>query len=102
MSTETLEQEVKEVKAPKESLFSTRRKKFVTDPLDDSNPVVDMSCALLSGLCIAIAMNPIDVVRTRLMAQQSQSNGQSLLVPKLGLSSLLWSKKITAQYNLTL
>ncbi len=38
MSTETLEQEVK-VKEPAEPLLSKRRKKFITDPLNEDNPI---------------------------------------------------------------
>ncbi|CAB9526423.1 Kidney mitochondrial carrier protein 1 [Seminavis robusta] len=35
-------------------------------------PAVDMTCALISGFVSALAMNPIDVVRTRLFAGSAQ------------------------------
>ena len=42
---------------------------------DDNNladgPLVDMACALASGFCAAIAMNPIDVIRTRIICAKS-------------------------------
>eukprot|EP00521_Asterionellopsis_glacialis_P010737 CAMPEP_0195298108 /NCGR_PEP_ID=MMETSP0707-20130614/22808_1 /TAXON_ID=33640 /ORGANISM="Asterionellopsis glacialis, Strain CCMP134" /LENGTH=495 /DNA_ID=CAMNT_0040360105 /DNA_START=140 /DNA_END=1627 /DNA_ORIENTATION=+ len=34
-------------------------------------PIVDMACAFVSGFFAAVAMNPIDVTRTRLMTQPS-------------------------------
>lgn len=57
MSTETLEQEVS-VKEPSESLFSKRRKKFVTDPLDDDNPVTVQILGICSALAVTSQIKP--------------------------------------------
>jgi len=56
MSTETLEQPV--VKAPSEGLFSKRRRKFVTDPLDDDNPVTIQVLGICSALAVTVKMEP--------------------------------------------
>lgn len=39
----------------------------------DDGPLADTSCALVSGFLAALAMNPVDVIRTRLMTQSSTS-----------------------------
>jgi len=56
MSTETLEQPV--VKAPSEGLFSKRRRRFVTDPLDDDNPVTIQVLGICSALAVTVKMEP--------------------------------------------
>ncbi len=56
MSTETVEQPV--VKAPSEGLFSKRRRKFVTDPLDDDNPVTIQVLGICSALAVTVKMEP--------------------------------------------
>lgn len=55
MSTETLEAPV--VKE-KESLLSKRRKKFVTDPLNDDNPVTVQVLGICSALAVTTQMKP--------------------------------------------
>jgi len=50
MSTETLEKEV--AAKPAEPIFSKRRKKLVTDPLIDDNPIT----VQVLGICSALAV----------------------------------------------
>jgi len=54
MSTETLEAPVKE----KEGLLSKRRKKFVTDPLNDDNPITIQVLGICSALAVTTQMKP--------------------------------------------
>ncbi len=56
MSTETLEQAI--VKEPAEPLFSKRRKKFITDPLNDDNPVTIQVLGICSALAVTVKMQP--------------------------------------------
>jgi Na+-transporting NADH:ubiquinone oxidoreductase subunit D len=55
MSTETLEAPV--VKE-KEALLSKRRKKFVTDPLSDDNPITVQVLGICSALAVTTQMKP--------------------------------------------
>ena len=55
MSTETLEAPV--VKQ-KEALLSKRRKKFVTDPLSDDNPITIQVLGICSALAVTTQMQP--------------------------------------------
>lgn len=55
MSTETVEAPV--VKE-KESLLSKRRKKFVTDPLSDDNPITIQVLGICSALAVTTQMKP--------------------------------------------
>lgn len=54
MSTETLEAPV----VKKEALLSKRRKKFVTDPLNDDNPVTVQVLGICSALAVTTQMKP--------------------------------------------
>lgn len=54
MSTETLEKEVKE----KEPVFSKKRQGYVTDPLDDNNPVTVQVLGICSALAVTSQMKP--------------------------------------------
>lgn len=54
MSTET--QEV--VKKESEALFSTRRRKFVTDPLNDDNPITVQVLGICSALAVTTQIKP--------------------------------------------
>lgn len=56
MSTETLENKKPVVKT--ESLLSKRRRKFLTDPLSDDNPVTVQVLGICSALAITIKMEP--------------------------------------------
>lgn len=57
MSTETLEQVVVE-KQPQEQLFSKRRRRFVTDPLNDDNPITVQVLGICSALAVTVKMEP--------------------------------------------
>jgi Na+-transporting NADH:ubiquinone oxidoreductase subunit D len=56
MSTETLEKPV--AKEPAEPLLSKRRKKFITDPLNEDNPITIQVLGICSALAITIKMEP--------------------------------------------
>lgn len=56
MSTETLEQPV--IVKEKEPLLSKRRKKFVTDPLNDDNPITIQVLGICSALAVTTQMKP--------------------------------------------
>ena len=60
MSTETLEAEVEEVKvkAPAEPLFSKRRRKFISDPLGDDNPITVQVLGICSALAVTVQFKP--------------------------------------------
>lgn len=58
MSTETVEApEVKE-KQPSEGLLSKRRKRIVSDPLNEDNPITVQVLGICSALAITIKMEP--------------------------------------------
>ncbi len=56
MSAETLEKKAE--KKPAEALFSKRRKKLVTDPLIDDNPVTIQVLGICSALAVTTQMKP--------------------------------------------
>ena len=59
MAEATLEQSAeKVVKKPSEPLLSKRRKKFVTDPLNDDNPITVQVLGICSALAITVKMEP--------------------------------------------
>ncbi len=63
MSTETLEQEkVAQIAEPAEPLFSAKRKRYVTDPLDDDNPVTVQVLGICSALAVTSQMAPTMVM----------------------------------------
>jgi Na+-transporting NADH:ubiquinone oxidoreductase subunit D len=55
MSTETT---VAEVKKPEEALLSKRRKKLISDPLVDSNPITIQVLGICSALAVTTQMQP--------------------------------------------
>ena len=55
MSTETAQAEVKK---PAEALLSKRRKKFITDPLVDNNPITIQVLGICSALAVTTQMQP--------------------------------------------
>lgn len=57
MSTEVLEKE-EAVKQPAEALFSKRRRQFVTDPLDDDNPITVQVLGICSALAVTAKLEP--------------------------------------------
>ena len=57
MSTETVEKvEEKVVKAPREDLFSKKRRKLITNPMDDDNPITIQVLGICSALAVTIAL----------------------------------------------
>ena len=59
MSTETLEQnKEKPVKKPSEGLLSKRRKRIVTDPLNEDNPITIQVLGICSALAVTVKMEP--------------------------------------------
>ncbi len=60
MSTETLEPKVVEavIKKKAEPIFSKRRKKFITDPLNDDNPITVQILGICSALAVTVKMEP--------------------------------------------
>jgi len=58
MSAETVEQAQEVLVKKVEPLFSKRRKKFVTDPLNEDNPITVQVLGICSALAITIKMEP--------------------------------------------
>ena len=56
MSTETVEKALEKKSA--EPLFSKRRKKLVTDPLIDDNPITIQVLGICSALAVTTQMKP--------------------------------------------
>lgn len=56
MSTETLEQPI--VKEPAEPLLSKRRRKIVSDPLNEDNPITIQVLGICSALAVTVKMEP--------------------------------------------
>ncbi len=56
MSTDTLAQP--KVKEPVEQLLSKRRKKIVTDPLNEDNPITVQVLGICSALAVTVKMEP--------------------------------------------
>ena len=63
MSADTLELEKEEVvKEPAEALLSKRRKKFVTDPLNEDNPITVQVLGICSALAVTVKLQPTFVM----------------------------------------
>ena len=58
MSTETLEKPQEAVAVKKEALLSKRRKKFISDPLNDDNPITVQVLGICSALAVTVQMEP--------------------------------------------
>lgn len=65
MSTETAEIAVE--KAKSEALLSKRRKKIVTDPLDDDNPITVQVLGICSALAVTAKLEPTLVMSIAVM-----------------------------------
>ncbi|MDH3709471.1 MAG: NADH:ubiquinone reductase (Na(+)-transporting) subunit D [Cyclobacteriaceae bacterium] len=61
MSTETLEQPIVK-KEKSEGLMSKRRRKFISDPLNDDNPITVQVLGICSALAITLKMEPTMVM----------------------------------------
>ena len=60
MSAETIEKAIE--KKPAEAFLSKRRKKLVTDPLVDENPITIQVLGICSALAITVQMKPAVVM----------------------------------------
>ncbi len=59
MSTETLEQTAEEVVSkPSEQLFSKRRKRLISDPLNEDNPITVQVLGICSALAVTVKIEP--------------------------------------------
>lgn len=74
MSTEAQVAEKELVKEPKEPLFSKRRKAYVTDPLDDDNPVTVQILGICSALAVTSQLKPTLVMAIAVMVVVVFSN----------------------------
>jgi len=74
MSTEALEVEKSVVQQPAEQLLSKRRKKLVSDPLDDDNPVTVQVLGICSALAVTSQMKPTLVMALGVTAVVVLSN----------------------------
>ncbi|MDW7692131.1 NADH:ubiquinone reductase (Na(+)-transporting) subunit D [Flammeovirgaceae bacterium SG7u.111] len=66
MSTEALDTEVK-VQKQSEALFSKRRRKIVSDPLDDDNPITVQVLGICSALAVTAKLEPTLVMSIAVM-----------------------------------
>ena len=73
MSTETVKEPVK-IKVAGEGLFSTRNKKLVTDPLNDSNPITVQVLGICSALAVTTKMEPSIVMALAVVVVCAFSN----------------------------
>lgn len=72
MSAETLEKAI--AKKPAEALFSKRRKKLVTDPLIDDNPITIQVLGICSALAVTTQMKPTLVMAISVIFVVAMSN----------------------------
>lgn len=72
MSTETLEKAV--ASKPAEALFSKRRKKLITDPLIDDNPITVQVLGICSSLAVTTQMQPTLVMAISVIFVVALSN----------------------------
>ena len=73
MSTETVKAPVK-IKVAGDGLFSTKNKKLVTDPLNDSNPITVQVLGICSALAVTTKMEPSIVMALAVVAVCAFSN----------------------------
>jgi Na+-transporting NADH:ubiquinone oxidoreductase subunit D len=72
MSAETIEKAIE--KKPAEALFSKRRKKLVTDPLVDENPITIQVLGICSALAVTTQMKPTLVMAISVIFVIAMSN----------------------------
>ncbi|WP_296697976.1 NADH:ubiquinone reductase (Na(+)-transporting) subunit D [Algoriphagus sp.] len=72
MSAETLEKAIE--KKPAEALLSKRRKKLVTDPLVDENPITIQVLGICSALAVTTQMKPTLVMAISVIFVVAMSN----------------------------
>ena len=73
MSTETVKEPIK-IKVAGEGLFSTKNKKLVTDPLNDSNPITVQVLGICSALAVTTKMEPSIVMALAVIVVCAFSN----------------------------
>lgn len=71
-ATET--QEIKVAKKPAEEMFSKRRRKLLTDPLNDDNPITVQVLGICSALAVTTQMRPTFVMAVAVMVVVVFSN----------------------------
>lgn len=71
MSTEST---IAEIKKPVEALLSKRRKKLVTDPLVDSNPITIQVLGICSALAVTTQMQPTLIMAISVIFVVAMSN----------------------------
>lgn len=71
---ETLEAVPEVVKKPAEPLFSKRRKKIVSDPLNEENPITVQVLGICSALAVTIKMEPTLIMGVSVIAVIAFSN----------------------------
>ena len=71
MSTETAE---KTIKKPTEALLSKRRKRIVTDPLVDNNPITIQVLGICSALAVTTQLQPTLVMALSVIFVMSMAN----------------------------
>lgn len=71
MAEATLEQEVKKVAEP---LLSKRRKKFVSDPLNEDNPITVQVLGICSALAVTVKMEPTLIMGISVVSVIALSN----------------------------
>lgn len=75
MSTETIEKkEIKVEKKESEPLFSKRRRKYITDPLNDDNPITVQVLGICSALAVTVQMEPTFVMAVAVTVVVAFSN----------------------------
>lgn len=72
MSAETIEKAIE--KKPAEAFFSKRRKKLVTDPLVDENPITVQVLGICSALAVTTQMKPTLVMAISVIFVVAMSN----------------------------
>ncbi len=83
MSTETQSApKTQAPKAPSEAMLSKRRRKFITDPLDDSNPVTVQVLGICSALAVTTQLKPTFVMSLSVLAVIVFSNLAISLIRK--------------------
>ena len=51
-------EEIKEIKKPSEAFLSKRRKRIVTDPLNEENPITVQVLGICSALAVTVKIEP--------------------------------------------
>lgn len=74
MSTQTAEQTEVKVEKASEALLSKRRKKLVSDPLNDDNPITVQVLGICSALAVTVQMKPTFVMAIAVMVVVVMAN----------------------------